>query len=47
MPSHLRIAAGRSLSFACLSNGKITVGPVTINKPPMTKDTGHDKPATK
>ncbi len=47
MPSHFKIAAGRSFNFACLNKGKITVGPVTINNPPMTKETGHDSPATK
>src|SRR5699024_2326212 len=45
IPSHFKILAGRGFSFDCLSNGKITVGPVTMNKPPMTKATAHDNPA--
>src|SRR5699024_4385169 len=45
IPSHFKILAGRGFSFDWRNNGKITVGPVTINKPPITKATSQDKPA--
>src|SRR5699024_9511448 len=45
MPSHFKIFAGRGFSFDWRNNGRITVGPITINKPPITKATNQDKPA--
>src|SRR5699024_422964 len=46
IPSHFKIFAGLAFNFDWRNKGIITVGPVTINSPPITKATSHDKPAT-
>ncbi len=45
MPSHFSTAAGRAASFACLSSGMITVGPVTMRTAPKRIATGQTSPA--
>src|SRR5699024_6507122 len=45
IPSHFRIFAGRGFSLDCLSNGMMTVGPVTINNPPITNAVAQANPA--
>src|SRR5699024_11522605 len=43
--SHFNILAGRGFSLDCRRRGIITVGPVTINNPPITKATSQESPA--
>src|SRR5699024_8288626 len=45
IPSQFNILAGRGFSLDCRRRGIITVGPVTINKPPITKATSQESPA--
>src|SRR5699024_12190464 len=45
IPSHFNIFAGRVFNFDWRKSGIITVGPVTMNKPPITNATAQDSPA--
>src|SRR5699024_10601530 len=46
IPSHFKMAAGLGFNFAWRKSGKMTVGPVTMNSPPIINATDKDNPAT-